>query len=159
MKAIGNVLLGAVLGVIWVGSAATSSAQFPPGVSVADSALGLAKGSVFDTPAPPGAKANESGPGERPALARPYVIAPPRVPHVVGDFLPITFRQNSCLDCHGVKERKPGEPTPIPASHYTDDRNAPGRVGSALVGARYVCVACHLETTDAPNLVDNRFGR
>jgi nitrate reductase cytochrome c-type subunit len=75
----------------------------------------------------------------------------------VEDFLPITQKQNACLDCHAVKEKKPGEPPPIPPSHYTDYRNAPGRVGGQVVGARYVCVSCHAASTDAPDLVENRF--
>lgn len=126
---------------------------------VADSSLGLAPGSVFDAPTPPVVKANETAPGERPALPRPYAIAPPRVPHAVADFLPITRTQNACLDCHAVKTKVKGEATPIPPSHYTDLRNAPGRVGAEVVGARRVCVTCHVATTDAPELVRNRFQR
>lgn len=124
---------------------------------VPDASLGLAKGSVFDVPTPPGAKPNETAPGERPALPRPYLIAPPRVPHAVDDFLSITGKQNTCLECHEVKEKKAGSPTPIPPSHYTDYRNAPERVDSRLAGARHVCVACHVATTDASSLVENRF--
>lgn len=122
-----------------------------------DASLGLAKGSVFDVPTPPAVKANDSTPGERPALPRAYAIAPPRIPHGVADFLPITPRQNACLDCHAVAEAKKGEPTPLPPSHYVDDRNAPGQAGSTVAGARHVCVSCHVATTDAPNLVENRF--
>jgi len=124
---------------------------------VADSELGLSKGSVFDVPTPPAVKANASNPGEAPLLPRPYAIAPPRVPHAVADFLPITRAQNACLDCHAVKDKKQGDPTPIPPSHYTDYRNAPDRVGDHVAGARYVCVSCHAAKTDAPDLVGNRF--
>jgi cytochrome c-type protein NapB len=132
-----------------------SSMTTPAAAPVPDSALGLAKGSVFDVPAPPPVKDNDSGPGERPRLPRPYVIAPPRVPHGVSDFLPITRTQNACLDCHAVKAGKPGEPTPLPPSHFTDYRNAPDRAGSQLAGARHVCLSCHVATTDAPSLVEN----
>jgi nitrate reductase cytochrome c-type subunit len=124
---------------------------------IPDASLGLARGSVFDVPTPPAVKVNDSNPGELPVLPRPYVIAPPRVPHAVGDFLPITQKQNACLDCHATKERKPGEPTPIPPSHYTDYRYAPDRVGSQVAGTRYVCVSCHVAKTDAPDLVESRF--
>jgi nitrate reductase (cytochrome), electron transfer subunit len=131
---------------------------FPaPSGPIADAELGLSKGSVFDVPVPPAVKANESNPGEAPLLPRSYVMAPPRVPHGVTDFLPITQKQNACLDCHAVKEKKQGEPTPIPPSHYTDYRNAPDRVGGQLAGARHVCVSCHAVRTDAPDLVGNRF--
>ena len=128
-----------------------------PPASISESALGLAKGSAFDVPTPPAVKGNESAPGELPVLSRPYVIAPPRIPHGIDDFVPITQKQNACLDCHGVKEKNTGEPTPIPASHYTDHRNGPERVGSQVAGARYICVSCHVVRTDAPNLVGNTF--
>jgi cytochrome c-type protein NapB len=149
MKSLVILVLGAALA-----TACTSSGPTTP---VADASLGLAKGSVFATPAPPAVKANESTPGELPLLPRSYAIAPPRIPHATADFLPITRKQNACLDCHAVKEKKPGEATPIPASHYVDLRNAPGQVGSQLAGARYVCVSCHAARTDAPDLVENRF--
>ena len=136
---------------------ATACSSLGPTTPVPDASLGLAKGSVFDTPTPPAVKANESNPGDLPLLPRPYAIAPPRIPHATADFLPITQKQNACLDCHAAKERKQGEPTPIPSSHYVDYRNAPGQVGSQLAGARYVCVSCHAAKTDAPDLVENRF--
>jgi len=125
--------------------------------STPDTGLGLVTGSVFDVPTPPAVKANESGPGEQPVLPRPYALAPPRVPHAVADFLPITRTQNACVDCHAVTERKKGEPTPLPPSHYTDYRHAPDRVGRQPAGARHVCVSCHVPKTDAPDLVENRF--
>ncbi len=128
-----------------------------PTAPAPDASLGLAKGSVFDVPTPPAVKANESAPGELPVLPRAYVIAPPRIPHAVADFLPITGTQNACLDCHAVKEKKKGEATPIPASHYTDYRAAPDRVSGRVVGARWVCVSCHAARTDARDLVENRF--
>lgn len=138
-------------------AAPTSTAAPTPSEPVTDAEIGLAKGSVFDVPTPPAVKANESNPGELPVLPRPYVIAPPRVPHAVSDFLPITQKQNACLDCHAVQEKKQGDPTPIPPSHYTDYRNAPDRVGGQVAGARYVCVSCHAARTNAPDLVENRF--
>jgi cytochrome c-type protein NapB len=159
MKSTVFLLLAAALAAGCTSSGPTTAGAPPQGAPVPDTSLGLAKSSVFDTPTPPAVKANDSNPGELPVLPRPYVIAPPRIPHAVGDFLPITQKQNACLDCHAVKEKKTGEPTPIPASHYTDFRNAPGRLGGEVVGARYVCVSCHVAKTDAPDLVGNRFGR
>jgi cytochrome c-type protein NapB len=146
-----------MLAAVLAGGCANSSSAAGPVTPTPDASLGLVKGSVFDMPTPPPVKPNASGPGELPVLPRAYVIAPPRVPHAIGDFLPITLKQNACLDCHEVKEKKAGEPTPIPPSHYTDYRNAPGRAGGQVVGARHVCVSCHVATTDAPDLVENRF--
>jgi cytochrome c-type protein NapB len=104
-------------------------------------------------------KPNETAPGELPVLPRAYAIAPPRIPHGIGDFLPLTAKQNACVDCHEVKEKKTGEPTPMPVSHYTDYRNAPGLPGPAIAGTRHMCVACHVSGTDAPDLIENRFNR
>ena len=138
-------------------STPTAADASAPTTPIPDTRLGLVKESVFDVPTPPAVKMNDSNPGELPVLPRPYVIAPPRIPHAVDDFLPITQKQNACLDCHAVKEKKQGEPTPIPPSHYTDFRNAPERVGGQVVGARHLCVSCHAARTDAPNLVENHF--
>ncbi len=157
MKTAVVLFLAAALAAGCRSSAQTNTAAPTPSGPVADAELGLAKGSVFDVPTPPAVKANESNPGELPLLPRPYVIAPPRVPHGVTDFLPITQKQNACLDCHALKEKKEGDPTPIPPSHYTDYRNAPDRAGGEVAGARYVCVSCHPARTDAPDLVGNPF--
>jgi cytochrome c-type protein NapB len=119
---------------------------------VPDAALGLTKGSVFDVPAPPVSKPNQSAPGETPVLPRPYALAPPRIPHAIDDFLPITQTQSLCFDCHSVKEKKPGQPTPIPASHHVDLRRAPGKAEERVAGARWVCTACHVPRTDAQPL-------
>ena len=45
--------------------------------------------------------------------------------------------------------------TAIPVSHYTDQCNAPGKMGKELVGARYVCTQCHVPQANAKPLVDN----
>ncbi len=157
MKTIVLLSLTVLLGAGCAGSGPGPAAAPDPSAPLTDASLGLAKGSVFDVPTPPAVTANESAPGDRPPLPRPYAGAPPRIPHAVADFLPITQAQNACLICHAVTEKKTGEPTPIPSSHYTDYRHAPGTVGSEVVGARYVCVACHAVSTEAPNLVENRF--
>ena len=158
MKIVATLSLAALLAGGCAGPRPAPVAAPPdPPAPIADASLGLAPGSVFDVLSPPVVKRNESAPGELPPPARPYATAPPRIPHGADDFLPITPKQNACLDCHGVKDKKAGEPTPIPASHYTDYRNAPDRVDTRVVGARYVCVSCHVATTDAPNLVENRF--
>ena len=124
---------------------------------IPDTALGLSKTSVFDAPAPPPVKENDSTPGELPVVPRPYALAPPRIPHGIGDFLPITPKSNMCVDCHSVAQKEKGQPTPMPASHYTDLRNAPGVRGDKVAGARWVCTSCHVPLTDAKPLVGNAF--
>jgi nitrate reductase cytochrome c-type subunit len=66
------------------------------------------------------------------------------------------------LDCHDDlamlgQEIAEDEPTPMPESHYTDLRRTPKVVGTAPIGARYVCTQCHAAQTDAVPLVDNTY--
>jgi cytochrome c-type protein NapB len=127
-----------------------------PPCGVADSDLSLVRASVFATPTPPLYHAEASDPGEQPLPPRLRPGVPPRIPHGVADFLPITRTANACLDCHQVRgEKVAGEPTPIPPSHYVDLRAAPDKAGATVTGARLVCVSCHVARTDAPPLVAN----
>lgn len=144
-------LLGALLltGMGWRGA--------EPGVP--DSSLGLSKTSVFDAPVPPRPVPNQAEPGDNPLQPPAHPKQPPVIPHAVDEFLPIAAGDNQCLDCHAVEEEEPGEPTPIPRSHYVDQRRTPGQVGDQVAGARYVCVSCHVARTDSPPLVANTFGK
>jgi cytochrome c-type protein NapB len=126
---------------------------------IPDAQIGLSKGAALDVPAPPRVKENESAPGDRPVRPRAFPGAAPAVPHGVEDFLPITREQNACVDCHAVAEKKKGQPTPIPASHYTDLRNAPAVRGEKVVGARWNCTACHMPQQDVAPLVGSSFPR
>lgn len=124
-----------------------------------DTRVGLAEGGALEVKAPAPVKENDSAPGYRPVRPRAFPGAPPVIPHGVADFLPITRDQNACVDCHAVAERKKGEPTPIPASHYTDLRNAPRERREKVVGARWSCTACHLPQQDVHPLVGSPFPR
>jgi len=130
--------------------------------SVKDSDLGLSKTSVFSTPAPSIASEVDKAPGESSPEAPAFEGAPPAIPHAIEDFLPIRIGGNMCLDCHDNpellgKEIGPGDPPPIPRSHYLDLRNKPGQASDHPVGARFVCVQCHARMTTAPPLVGNTF--
>lgn len=115
--------------------------------------LGLAPGDLSADPSP----ANYTVVDLDSVLARPYRGAPPLIPHDNADFLPITREDNFCLECHMLEESVEGEATAIPASHYTDLRNSPGKVGDQITGARWNCVACHVGQTDANPLVESLF--
>jgi cytochrome c-type protein NapB len=126
------------------------------GDAISDGELSLYPGSVFEAPEPRGFVWNASDPGDNERLPRAYPKAPPRIPHGIGDFLPITRAQNACLDCHAPGA---GADAPeLPASHRTDLRHAPDRVGPALAGARRDCLACHVPTSDAKPLRANAAG-
>jgi len=146
-------LLGLVVGALALAGARadddpTTVTESPQPVS--DSALSLYPGSVFEVPDPPGFAWNDDEPGENARLPRAHPLAPPRVPHALEEFLPITPRSNACLDCHALDA---GADAPeVPASHRTDLRRAPATVGPSVASARWLCLSCHVPTSDAPAL-------
>ncbi|KAB2966811.1 MAG: hypothetical protein F9K18_05080 [Thermoanaerobaculia bacterium] len=124
------------------------------GGAISDRDLSLYPGSVFEAPEPPGFRQNGSDPGDNELLPRAYPLAPPRIPHGIADFLPITRAAHACLDCHAAEGDDDDVPR-LPASHRTDLRHAPERAGPALAGARRDCLACHVPTSDAKPLRAN----
>jgi len=132
------------------------------GAAVDDSKLGLSKTSVFSTPDPIVPKSEAKEPGENETQEAYFQGSPPVIPHQVEDFLPIQLESNLCIDCHDLPDqigevREQGRPTPIPASHYTDLRRNPEKVGKTLIGARFVCTQCHVPQADAEPLVINTY--
>ncbi len=130
--------------------------------TVEDAELGLSKTSVFDTPDPVVAPNQGKEPGENELLEAYFSGSPPMISHQVDDFLPLKIGENMCLDCHLLPEMigekvEAGEPTPIPASHYTDLRRSPDKVTKELIGARFTCVQCHRPQADAKPLVANTY--
>jgi len=138
--------------------AAAAPASPPADDGIPAGEVGLCKVGVNQVPSPPRVEANGSEPGDLPLVERAYPGIPPVVPHGILEYVPITRDDNACLDCHEVETKEPGEPTPIPRSHYVDLRNAPETVRDEVAGARYNCVACHVAETDAPLLVESVFG-
>jgi cytochrome c-type protein NapB len=145
------VLAAASLLIVWSMVAQAGS------TAVSAEELGLSKTSVFDTPAPAATAVNTSDPGDRPTVAPEFPQQPPVIPHGILDFLPVSFDENECMDCHAIDEKEPGEPTPIPPSHYVDLRNAPNSQSDELAGARYLCISCHVSPGDNEPLVQNDF--
>lgn len=150
-----HLLTGIALIVVWTGSAFA-------GKAIPADSMGLSKESVFSVPTPKVYHYPETQPMQSKPLPRAYPGAPPQIPHDIYDFLPITADSNMCVACHAQpgewgKKREKGAPTPIPPSHYTDLRNAPGKVTDHLIEARYNCNQCHVPQTDAPPLVQNSF--
>jgi nitrate reductase (cytochrome), electron transfer subunit len=124
---------------------------------IPDREVGLSKTAPMEVAPPPKVTENDSSPGDRPVRPRAFPGAPPAVPHAVADLLPITREANSCVDCHAVKEKRKGEPTPLPPSHYVDYRNSPGQPGAKVAGARWVCISCHVPQQDVKPLVGSPF--
>jgi len=128
---------------------------------IKDSETGLSKSSVFDVPTPESFHYHGVMPGTDPVYKRAYPGAPPQIPHNIEMMIPVTAAVNYCLSCHGhsaeLSQPLQGKATPIPASHYTDLRHSPDKVGKKLVGARYVCTQCHVAQADVAPLVKNKF--
>jgi nitrate reductase (cytochrome), electron transfer subunit len=130
----------------------------PPVKVLTDRDLGLSHTSVFEVPAPPPYHDEASAPGEKALPKRINREYPPVIPHGIVDCLPITQSSNLCMDCHAVPgPKKKGEATPVPASHYVDLRRAPDAKGKQIAGSRYVCITCHVPTTDAPPIAGSTY--
>ena len=165
MKAHGivSILLAATLALFALSCSAMPGPAAPPPApaaapSIPDDEIGLDKADVKEISTPGPTLFDESTPGERPVVPRAFEGEPPRISHGIEDFLPISAGENMCVVCHEVDEKLEGEATPIPASHFTDLRNAPEKAGDRIVGARWVCTSCHVAQTCAKPLVGNRFG-
>ena len=152
----------AAAGLITASCAVTAEQTIP------DKELGLVKGSVFDTPAPPAYEYTKDMPGSTKPLPRSYYTAPPQIPHNIDAFVPITAKNNACRGCHDNpaqwgKPRQKGMPPPIPESHYVDpayghpEAGLKGKKQKTLSNARYNCVQCHAPQANAAPLVQNTF--
>lgn len=139
-----------------------------PAISMSDNAIksedtGLSKTSVFDTPTPKAFNYSDKFPGTSTVLPRSYAGAPPQIPHFVGNMKPITADKNVCVGCHDNPAMRgktvKGMATPMPESHYTDQRHSPGKTSNQMIGARYVCTQCHVPQADAKVLVGNTFNQ
>jgi len=144
--------------------------------------LGLRKTTLEDEKvAPPEVKFNAPAPGSGQKFARSYVNAPPLIPHSVEGLLPITRKQNACLDCHMPDKAKAVGATPIPKSHFTNYRphtkigkdGAIVKEGKAVANtsdikvvahdlkhlsmARFNCTQCHVPQANVKPLVKNTF--
>lgn len=142
---------------------AASQTAVAAGQSIPADGMGLSKESVFTVPQQKVYQDNHGQPGENKPLPRAYLNAPPQISHDISDHLPITAESNLCFACHNQpqlwgKKLNKGDATPIPPSHYTDLRNAPGKVTDQLTGARYNCNQCHVPQLNATPLVENTFG-
>lgn len=132
--------------------------------SIADDALGLAKGSVFDTPTPVAPEYVTGFPvGGTGEVA--YEGLPPQIPHAIESLVPITQSRNACLGCHQRRDEagvgRSGFPTAMPKSHYASDLYSSTPTGAAgrVAGERFLCTQCHVAVTNSAPLVPNTYRR
>lgn len=78
---------------------------------------------------------------QKPAKPAEHVTvgAPSTIPHDIKEFLPITYKQNSCLMCHRLAKTPDAGKGKIPLSHQTK-----GKVN----GDRWNCIQCHVPHQD-----------
>jgi cytochrome c-type protein NapB len=120
--------------------------------------MGLSKTPVTVDPDPATFEYRQADPYSGGVLPRAYSGAPPQVPHNLDGLIPITRDSNTCLSCHQQpdqvgKKKVKGQPTALPATHYTDVKK------NALNMGRYNCTQCHAPQADVNNLVGNTFKR
>ncbi|MDX1631232.1 MAG: nitrate reductase cytochrome c-type subunit [Thermoanaerobaculia bacterium] len=139
----------------WPATGAEEKAKGEKGIP--PEGISLVEGSVFEVYTPPPVSWNEAYPGEAPLQDPAHPEMPPVIPHGVQDFLPLELDANFCVGCHGIEEAEEGDPTPIPESHYVDNRNAPEKTKEEIVGSRYYCLSCHVAQSEAEPLVENEF--
>lgn len=129
-------------------------------VGLSDDQMGLSQTSVFDDPSPEAFQYPQTEPSASRGLGRAYPGAPPQVPHKVENFMPIRAGKNMCIVCHDKPEligkaRNPGNPTPMPVSHYAKLDDGSLRRSDA----RHVCVQCHAPQAEVKELVGNTFAQ
>lgn len=74
-----------------------------------------------------------------------YDGQPVLIPHSV-EYYQTNIQKNDCLMCHNVDSKTA---TPVSATHLDKKKQ--------LQADRYLCLACHVQQTDAPPIVDNKF--
>jgi len=74
--------------------------------------------------------------------------APPMIPHSVEGMLPITKNNNMCLNCHMPQSAKALNVTPIPKTHFKNDK---------LAGSRFNCTLCHVPQANVDPVIQNKF--
>jgi cytochrome c-type protein NapB len=122
--------------------------------------MGIGQDGVFGEPTPTAFNYPEVKAGKSDRLDRAWYIAPPQVPHTIEKYLPITLKDNQCLDCHDRpkligKEYVKGKKLPMPESHYGGFKGKAAK--DEVSGSRYVCSQCHVAQSGAQPLVENTY--
>ncbi len=145
---------------IVVGSSLYITATIAGEKTIAPEEMGIRKQSVFTEQTQlPEAKYPDTPPGTGKKFSRAYPTAPPQIPHSIKDFLPITAKENACLNCHMPDVAKDVGATPIPPSHFKRRFSKTGKPLYKIAGANYYCVSCHTPQANVKPPVENVFGK
>ncbi len=100
--------------------------------------------------------AKTPGVGEQKLITRTFLTQPPVIPHSIEKYVPITYDDNGCLECHITDELRGKKLPKMGASHFSKTVKADD--GSPAVEmSRYQCDTCHVPQVDAQPLVENAF--
>lgn len=146
MRKIVSIACATLIGSI-IGCATTNAPQSMRGdaVNVADHAPDIKQ---YATKSP--------GSGEQRLITRTFLTQPPLVPHSIEKYTPITYDDNSCLECH-VSDELNGKKMPkMGVSHFSKTKKQADGL-PAVEMSRYQCDTCHVPQVDAMPLVDNKF--
>lgn len=96
------------------------------------------------------------GAGEQQLITRTFLTQPPLIPHSIEKYIPITYEDNSCLECH-ISDELNGKKMPkMGVSHFSKTKKE--KDGSPSVEmSRFQCDTCHVPQVDAKPLVENKF--
>ena len=95
-------------------------------------------------------------PGKVKSFKKSFVTAPPMIPHRVKEMVPITVKNNMCLNCHMPQNAKALGVTPMPKDHFVDNFEG-GKHIQRVAGSRYFCTTCHAPQANLNPVVENKF--
>ncbi len=95
-------------------------------------------------------------PGQVKPFEKSFVTAPPMIPHSIKGMVPITAKQNMCLNCHLPQNAKQLGITPMPEDHFIDNFEN-GKKVKRVAGSRWFCTTCHAPQANIPLAVENKF--
>ncbi len=95
-------------------------------------------------------------PGKVKPFKKSFVTAPPMIPHSVTGMVPITVKQNMCLNCHMPQNAKALGVTPMPRDHFIDNFEN-GKIVHRVAGSRYFCTTCHTPQAKLDPVIENKF--
>lgn len=154
-------LTGVVAGVavlLLIVSTGSILAQSKSTRTITDDDLGLRKGSLLNENqvVPARSTYTNAQPGSAKTITRSYENSPALIPHAIDGLLPITIKNNQCMECHMPDMAKQTGATPVPRSHLM--KLAAGKdLEGKLDGERYNCVECHVRQSASPIPVRNTF--
>jgi len=95
-------------------------------------------------------------PGKVKPFKTSYVTAPPMIPHSIKGMVPITVKNNMCLNCHLPQNAKALGVTPMPPDHFVDNFDGDKHV-KRVAGSRYFCTTCHAPQAKLNPVIENKF--